>query len=149
MKFLKKFEEFLKQGIIKKQKPNKERANSLIIESKNKKEFLEEVIEKMSFEKTNKNFIIEYCYDVLIELIRANLFMKGFNSNNSHEAEISYMRNLDFNENDVLFMNSLRYFRNGIKYYGKVFDKEYSKKVLDFMKKIYPELISLLDFNNN
>jgi len=38
------------------------------------------------------------------------------------------------------FMNDLRFFRNGILYYGKDFDAEYGKKVLDFLNNIYPKL---------
>jgi hypothetical protein len=37
-------------------------------------------------------------------------------------------------------MNQLRYFRNGIKYYGKIFDEDYAKKVYNFMKKILLKL---------
>ena len=33
-------------------------------------------------------------------------------------------------------MTQLRYFRNGILYYGKTFDSEYAEKVIDFTKKI-------------
>ena len=39
-----------------------------------------------------------------------------------------------------MFTNDLRYFRNGILYYGKSFDKEYGEKVLDFLNKTYPKL---------
>ena len=59
-------------------------------------------------------------------------------------SEASYMRNLGFSENDVLFMNQLRYFRNGMKYYGKILDKFYAEKVFGFMKKILPKLYNLL-----
>lgn len=50
------------------------------------------------------------------------------------------MRNLNFNEEEISFMNSLRYYRNGIKYYGRVFDKEYALKVYDFLIKMYPKI---------
>ena len=56
-----------------------------------------------------------------MELIRAKLLLDGYNSSGqfAHEAEVSFMRNLGFSESDVLFMNQLRYFINGIKYYGE------------------------------
>jgi hypothetical protein len=43
------------------------------------------------------------------------------------------MREIGFSEQQVLFMNQLRYFRNGIKYYGKIFDKDYANKVDNFL----------------
>ena len=104
--------------------------------------FLNEILNKIGLLDENANYFIENSYDILIELIRAKLLIDGFSSSGkgAHEAEVSYMRKLDFNESDVGFMNDLRYFRNGILYYGKNFDKEYGKKVLDFLKKIHPKL---------
>ncbi|MFH1971873.1 MAG: hypothetical protein ABIJ18_00160 [archaeon] len=58
----------------------------------------------------------------------------------SHEAEVAYLRNLGFSEKKIEFMNQLRYFRNGIKYYGKEFDKEYAQKVIIFLDKAYAKL---------
>ena len=128
---LKKFEEFVKSRIVKKQNPDEERAKSLLKESKEKLDFFEKVRKKLGKE-LNSNYVIETCYDVLIEILRAKLLVKGFKTD-SHEAEVSYMRNLGFSENDVNFMNQLRYFRNGIKYYGRIFEKEYSDKVIKFL----------------
>lgn len=144
MNNLKYFEEFLKLGIVKKQSKNIERAESLINEAENKKNFFDKVIRQFGLEKTNPNYLIETSYDILIELIRAKLFIDGFNPSNSHEAEVAYMRNLKFDEADVRFMDSLRYFRNGIKYYGKIFDKEYSLKVYKFLIKLYPKMKGIL-----
>lgn len=144
MSFLKSFELFVKEGIVKKQSPDIERASSLIKEAENKKFFFGRVIKSFSIKDTDPNYIVETSYDILIELIRAKMFLNGFNSSNSHEAEVAYMRNMGFNEEEVLFMNSLRYYRNGIKYYGKIFDKEYSLKVLDFLIKLYPRIRKLL-----
>ncbi len=140
MKSLKTFEEFVKKGVVKKQSPNLERAKSLMNEAIRKKDFFDKVIKKFSVENTDSNYLVETSYDILIELIRSKLFLKGFNSSNSHEAEISYMRNLGFKEPDINFMNSLRYYRNGIKYYGRVFEKEYALKVYNFLIKLYPKL---------
>jgi hypothetical protein len=140
MSFLKSFESFVKEGVVKKQSPDIERADSLIKEAENKKTFFEKIIKNFSIKETDPNYVIETCYDILIELIRAKLFLNGFNSSNSHEAEVAYMRNMGFNEEEVLFMDSLRYYRNGIKYYGRIFDKEYSLKVLDFLNRMYPPI---------
>jgi len=136
---LKKFEEFILLGIVKKQSPDNERAKNLILESEDKLKFFEKVKDKLGPKELSPNYVIETCYDILIELLRAKILTLGYKTD-SHEAEISYMRNLDFSENEVTFMNQLRYFRNGIKYYGRKLDKEYAEKVLIFMGRIYTKL---------
>jgi predicted outer membrane protein len=47
------------------------------------------------------------------------------------------MAGLGFSESQVMFMNELRYYRNGIKYYGKRFDEEYAEKVMLYMDEVY------------
>jgi hypothetical protein len=48
--------------------------------------------------------------------------------------------NLGFNERDVEFLDQIRYFRNGMLYYGTILDAEYAKKVFDFMGRVIEEL---------
>ena len=141
---LRTFEEFLNLGLVKKVSINKARADSLKNEAFEKRKFLDLVLSKLAKEQYNPNFIIDNCYDILIELIRAKMLLSGFNSDSSHEAEISYLRKLNFPEKDVQFMNELKYYRNGIKYYGKILDLEYALKVLKFMNKTYVKLEALL-----
>ena len=137
---MKEFEYFLRAGLIKKQSPNIDRAISLIKESDDKKNFLELTMRKIPSDKMNSNFVIESCYDIIMELVRAKMFISGFKSENSHEAEVSYLRNLSFSEEDISFVDELRYNRNGIKYYGRIFEKDYADKVLEFMKSAYYRL---------
>jgi len=146
MKSLLMFEEFLKIGTIIKRAPENSRASFLIKESKRKYKSLNQILDKIGINELNAHEIIEYSYDILIYLLRAKLYAEGFTSTGegAHEAEVSYMRNLNFNENDVLFMNQLRYFRNGIKYYGKVLGKDYAERVLDFLHKNYPRLLEVV-----
>ena len=141
---LKSFEEFLAKNIVRKQTPNRHRALSLLNEAEEKNKFLEISLRNIPSEQMSPNFIVEHCYDVIIELVRAKMFLDGFNSGNSHEAEVSYMEKLEFPKSEVVFMDELRYYRNGIKYYGKILDKEYADKVLTFMKKTFPKLVSLI-----
>lgn len=142
MKPLRKFEDFVKEGIIVKRTVDINRAKSLLEEVKRRKGFLKDMCEKIGILDKNANYFIENAYDILIEMVRAKLLLKGFKSSGegAHEAEVSYLRNLGFIEENVRFMNELRYFRNGIKYYGKSFDKEAAQKVLDFLNKVYPVL---------
>ena len=131
---MKEFREFLNKGIIKKQTANKSRANDLIEESERKEKSLKEILNKIGLSNNNSNDILEYCYDILIGLIRAKLYLDGFKSSGegSHEAEISYLKEIGFSETEAKVMDELRYFRNGKKYYGKRFDSEYAKKILKF-----------------
>jgi len=137
---LRKFEEYLKSGIVKKQSPNRQRALSLAEEAQEKKNFIEISMKSIPEEKMNANFIVDYCYDIIMEHMRAKMFIDGYNAGNSHEAEVSYMIILGFSESDTRFMDELRYFRNGIKYYGTILDNEYAKKVLQFMNRLYPKI---------
>ena len=132
---LRKFEEFLKERIIKKQYPDKFRANDLIREAERKSKSLKRIMEKVGLDNENANDIIEHCYDIIINLIRAKMLLRGLSSSGlgAHEAEISYLREINFSEEDVQFANQLRYFRNGILYYGKIFDEEYAHKVIKFL----------------
>lgn len=93
----------------------------------------------------NANDYIESCYDSLIALIRARLYKEGYTSSGqgAHEAEVSYMEKIGFSETDIRTMDQLRYFRNGISYYGKKFDKEYADKIISFTKKLHPQLLKI------
>jgi hypothetical protein len=141
---LKTFEEYVKLGVVKKQRPNIERSRSLKNEAGKKRVFFNVALENIPKQDMSSNFIVESCYDILLELLRAKMLMDGFNAGNSHEAEVSYLRNLKFPEADVVFMNELRYYRNGIKYYGKTLDEDYAYKVRLFMTRIEPRLLQLL-----
>jgi hypothetical protein len=143
---LRRFEEFLDKGIVIKRPPNLPRARSLIEEVEERKKLLYQVLKRIGISDSNANYFVENSYDIIIELLRAKLLLEGFYSSGvgAHEAEVSFMRNMGFPEPDVRFMNGLRYFRNGIKYYGKRFGADYGKKVVAFMEKVYPRLTSAL-----
>ena len=138
MRALKNFEYYIEKGIIKKCSVDIERARSLRLESENTYCSLLEYIDCVGIGSRNSNMIIKMSYDAIMELIRAQMLFEGFVSSGhgAHEAEVSYVRKFGFSESDVLFVNRMRYFRNGIMYYGKVFDKEYAVKVLDFVERI-------------
>jgi hypothetical protein len=87
------------------------------------------------------NFVVDYCYDIIMELLRAQMFIHGYNAGNSHEAEVSYTRLLGFSEAETRFLDDMRYFRNGTKYYGTLLDIDYAMKVLEFTNRLYPILL--------
>lgn len=139
---LRDFEAFIKEGVVVKRSPDFPRSKSLMQESDGSYKSLMEVAENIGVKDENANYIIKNAYDIIMELVRAKMLLAGFDSSGqgAHEAEVSYMRKLGFGEGDVRFANQLRYFRNGITYYGKVFDKDYAEKVLKFLRKTRSKL---------
>lgn len=146
MKAIRHFDEFIKTNIVKKQSSDKSRAHFLIKESENGYHNLSEKIEKIPLEDTNANDFVKSCYDIIMELIRAKMLLEGYNASGmgAHEAEVSYMRVLRFDEKDVQFANQMRFFRNGMIYYGTIIDKEYAKIVIEFTRKVYKKLKAML-----
>ena len=142
MKAVKYFESFLEEGVVKKQLPDKSRAEFLIKEAGQNYDYLLKLTEKMGVNNLNANDYIKKCYDILMELVRAKMLLGGLNASGqgAHEAEVSYLRNLGFNETEVQFLDQIRFFRNGMLYYGTILDKEYAEKVLEFLNKVYPKL---------
>ena len=146
MKPIKKFDEFIESGVVKKQSPNRSRAEFLIKESGRSYSLLLKQIDKMEVNEENANNYLKDCYDILMEVIRAKMLIEGFNASGfgAHEAEVSYLRILGFKEIDVQFIDQMRFFRNGIVYYGTALHKEYAEKVIEFTKNIYARLRKLI-----
>lgn len=146
MRVLKQFEEFIGEGIVNRVSINGERAKSLVIESARKMLSLKERLEKIGVTNGNANDYVEYCHDIIMLLVRAKLYLNGYYANGlgAHEAEVSYLRILGFPENDVQFADQMRYFRNGILYYGTSLDEVYAEKVVEFTKRIYPKLKEMI-----
>ena len=146
MSAVKGFNEFIKNRIVKLQTPDKSRAEFLIKEAENSYRLLLELIKKIKLDDDNANMFVKSCYDILMELIRAKMLLEGYNASGfgAHEAEVSYLRALQFSENDVQFADQIRFFRNGMLYYGTALDKEYAVKVIEFTKRVYPRLLEKL-----
>lgn len=137
------FEFYIEKGICKKINPDKERAEFLIKESeKNFKGLKKRILVMKGIDEDNVNSIIKDIYDIIIELIRAKMFLDGYScsGNFAHEAEVAYLKKLEFNYNEIYFINELRAIRNSITYYGKILNKEYAKKSYNFLKEIYPKI---------
>ena len=142
MRAIKNFDLFLKQGIVKKQSPDRSRAEFLREESQKSYLFLEKKVEVFGINDETANDIVKSCYDILMGLIRARMLLKGYNAlgQGAHEAEVSYLRILEFKERDVQFLDQIRYFRNGMLYYGSSLDEEYASKAFEFTQTILTKL---------
>jgi len=139
MKPLREFKYYLDKGIVKKRSIDLSRANFLKKEAQLSFEGLLERVELIGINKKNSNSIIKDCYDILSEVIRSKMNLLGYSASGqgAHESEISFSRKFIERENDVQFLNKLRYFRNGMIYYGSILDIEYAQKVFIFTKRIY------------
>ncbi|MBN2880471.1 hypothetical protein JXM83_00300 [Candidatus Woesearchaeota archaeon] len=139
---MKEFKRFIENGTVKEQSPDKSRAEFLKDESEKSYNFLQKKIKAFGISNETANDIIKSCYDIIMELIRAKMFLKGYNASGqgAHEAEVAYLQILGFKEKDIQFTDQLRYFRNGMLYYGTSLDEEYATKVVEFVNIIYSRL---------
>jgi len=139
---MKEFGEFLKRGIVRKDYPDESRSDDLIREADRKLRSLKRVVEKIGIDNENANDIVEDSYDIILGIVRSKMLIRGLSASGkgAHEAEVAFLGELNFDEREIEFVNKLRYFRNGILYYGKRFDKEYAERVFGFLEKIYVKL---------
>lgn len=109
MKEIKDFNEFLKQGIVKGGRTDSNRAINLIAKAERKKESLRERIHKIEITDNNAEDYIESCYDIIMLSIRAKMLLDGYNASGlgAHEAEVSYLRKLEFSENEIQFADKV------------------------------------------
>ena len=127
------FEDFISSGEVRKKEVDKNLNRVLIESALDRKLFLEKEI------KTPK-YVIENVYDTLRELIEARLALEGYKSY-SHQATILFLKKFkQFNEFEISFLENLRKFRHGLKYYGKLASVSDSLKVLKFFKDIFSKL---------
>src|SRR3989338_7710188 len=94
------FEELLKEGVVKKVTVNKARAKSFASESARKMHSLNLQMEKIGMTEHNANDYVEYCYNIILYLLRALLYLEGYSASGhgAYEAEISYLKLLGFSE---------------------------------------------------
>jgi hypothetical protein len=140
------FKEYIKEGVMRQIPPNKSKAKDLFEESERKRNSLNKIIKLIGISDENANDILEYCYDTVLYLIRSKLYLEGFKSSGegAHEAEISYLLDIGFSGSDAKTMDELRYFRNGIKYYGKRFSKDYAIKIVGLMNRLVEVLKEMI-----
>lgn len=139
---MKLFEEYVGECIVYKTTPDLERAKNLILQAERKMRSLLENLKKVGITEDNTNDYVEACYDILMFLVRAELYLKGYVAcgQGAHEAEVAFARNMSVVESDLLFLDRMRYFRNGMLYYGTIVDSEYVEKVIVFTKRLYNQL---------
>lgn len=147
MSFLKHFEDFVSRGIVKKQSPDKSRSTFLFKNAEKEYKTLQEMVQKLGVNDLSVDTYVKNGHDILMNYVRAKMLIDGYYASGwgGHEAEVSYLRNLGFSENEVQFADQLLFFRNGTMYYGTQLDVGYALKVLNFIKYMIPKLRKILE----
>ena len=68
MRHLKPFEDFIKEGVVKRISINNERAKSLISESERKMRSIKMQLEKIGVVEDNANDYVEHCFDSIMNI---------------------------------------------------------------------------------
>jgi len=138
MRPLRPFTSYLDEGVIKRVTPDPERAASLRKESRRKLKTLTTNLRLVGITAENANDYAEYCYDLLMLSVRALLYEHGYVARGAgaHEAEVAALTNFGIADDDIRFLNQLRYFRNGMLYYGTTIDEQYARQVITFTKRL-------------
>ncbi len=135
---MKSFEDYLEEGIAKRQSPDLPRSRALRLEAEESYGILQSFLAAVRLSGRNANHVIKNAYDIIMELIRSKMLEQGYNTSGqgAHEAEVAYLERLGLSVQKREFADRLRYYRNGILYYGKSFDAAYARKVLRFLDEL-------------
>ena len=92
MRPLRAFDEYLSEGVIKKVTPDPQRAESLKLEAGRKFASLQKNIETLGVDDENANDFVEYCYNIIMFLIKSKMYERGYagSGKGAHEGEVSF-----------------------------------------------------------
>jgi len=130
-----KFEDFIKNGIIRKTTPDLQMANSIIQNVFKDLKFLEEIkITELSKRKLVSNY-----YDSLRSLLEAISLLKGYKIY-SHEAFTYFLK--DYLNKNILSLkfDRFRKIRNALNYYGKSLQLNEAKEIILEIKEMIYEI---------
>ncbi len=131
---MREFQFFINNGDVKRQALDANTSSVL------KRTSLERLIFATNILKNEKpRFVVENAFESIRERIDAILFEKGFKSF-SHEASVTYLKNLHISDDLIGQVDMLRKMRNGSKYYGESFLKEDAVLSLDIARVVFEQL---------
>lgn len=135
---MKDFEFFLKNGEIKKQKPDKNLSKATFAESMDRIE-----LSKNLLKKEKPKYVLENAYESMREAADAVLYKEGYKSF-SHEASIVYLLKKGFSINEIIEFDRFRKIRNNIKYYGKGCDESDAESAIRLAERIIKKIKLIL-----
>lgn len=102
-----KFSFYLEKGFVKKVQRDIKRKDALLNMARKRILYSQKI--------DDPNFKLEFLYEALIEYIEGIMSEKGYKSY-SHEADISFLRELGFKESEILKLDEIRKLRHKSKY---------------------------------
>ncbi len=137
------FEDFVKEGSVRKVSPDRQLAKSLVrianIRLKN--------LETIDITDDNSFSVIENCYEAIREMTDALMSLKGFKSY-SHEANVEFLRkfySVNVGYGNINKVDRYRRIRNDIKYKGLLTTKYEAEETVKNTKAIIDILMKLLE----
>ena len=129
-------EYYIRKGVVKKSIKDIKRAVSLLKTARKRMKTAEKI--------DVRNFKLEFVYEAIIELIEALMSLEGYKSY-SHEADIAFLRKINFPENIILKLDEVRRKRHRSKYYGVELKADKTEELIKFCKDIFKKLEDLLE----
>ena len=91
------------------------------------------------------DFAVEDYYEVVKELLTANLLKNGMRSGN-HQCLISYfLKENPDNEREAMLIQQMSFFRNRLTYYGEDIPEEFYEENKEEFEKIIKLILRLID----
>ena len=131
-----KFEDFIKEGKVRKATPDRLMANSII---KNTLEDLK-FLEMTKITELSKRKIVSNYYDSLRSLLEAISLLNGYKIY-SHEAFTYFLKEILNQDALPLKFDRFRKIRNGLNYYGKSIQLSEAIEIIEELKTTINEII--------
>lgn len=130
------WEECINRNLMEKRTPDKELAKSL----------LNIAVDRFNFflSKDISVFTLEGVYESIMELGHAFLALEGLKTI-SHECVIEFLKREHIDDYEAEFLHKLRRKRHGIKYYGKMLNRETIEKNVREGKNLFLKLKSIAE----
>jgi len=133
---IEKFQYYLEENLVKKVKPNKEEAKSLMDSAIKRLEF----IKKQEIDDSTAKFIFEDVYETLREASQSLMSIKGYKPY-SHEAVISFLIEFyNFSKYEISTFDRYRILRNKAVYSAYKISILTCKDALKFLETFLPKL---------
>ena len=129
-----KFEDFIKEGKVRKATPDRFMAESIIKNTLEDLKFLEQT----KLTELSKRKLVTNYYDSLRSLLEAVSLLKGYKIY-SHEAFFFLLKEKGENQIAQKF-DRFRKIRNGLNYYGKSIQLNEAKEIIEELKRVINEI---------
>jgi hypothetical protein len=133
--------------MIRKIKPDKERAKSLLKMAIESEKLRKKMLISLKKEK-NQTFIAQSYYESIRQLVMSLMLSKGLKplGDNAHKETLDYLKKYkQFGEQEIFIMQDLRMRRNKGMYEGKVIKKPYIENNMEKLESIIQKLKEILD----